>query len=277
MLEAVALPGRVKPTAMLDTAAWLEPLVAMVTADEWGVAVLSRRAARLFRGGPRALVEFATIEDEAHDGRRHRGWSQTLKRRTDTQVAEHVRRAADDLQRANQRQAFEQLVVVAPDELWPVIRASLHADLRARLTVHVVLDLERARATEIARVVAPVVEQAQRAREQDLLRRLWDALATGGPAVAGLDAVLASLRQRRIETLIVADGAQLTAGRCPRCGRLSSAREKRCPLDGTALAPVDAVEHAIEHAHRQRADVVVFCHESAGLREHGSIAALLHW
>jgi peptide subunit release factor 1 (eRF1) len=158
-----------------------------------------------------------------------------------------------------------------------VIRASLHADLRARLTAHVALDLDRGCAEEITRVVAAVVEHAQRARERDLLRRLGDALATGGPAVTGLDAVLASLRQRRIETLVVADGAQLTAGLCPRCGRLSSTRERRCPLHGAGLAPVDAVDLAIERAKRQRADVVVFCHESAGLREHGSIAALLHW
>jgi len=194
-------------------------------------------------------------------------------------MAKHVRRAADYLQRANQRQAFDHLVVVVPDEFCsgPHIHASLHADLRVRLIAHVVLDLQRADAKEITRVVAPVVEQAQRTREQELLRRPWDALTTGGPAVAGLDPALASLRQRRIQTLIVAHSAQLTAGRCQRCGQLSSAREKRCPHDGTTLAPINAVDHAIEHAHRQRADVVVFCHESAGLREHGSIAALLHW
>jgi len=52
--------------------------------------------------------------------------------------------------------------------------------------------------------------------------------------------------------------------------------EKRCPLGGTAPAPVDAVDHAVEDAHHQRADVVVFCQESAGLHEHRSIAALLH-
>jgi len=278
VLEVVALPGRVRPIAVLDTVAWLEPLVAMVSADDWGVAILGRRVARLFRGGPGALVEFATIPDEPNDGHQHRGWSQTLTRRSDRRVAKHLRRAIDQLQLADQRQAFEHLVIVAADELWPVIRASLHASLRLRLTAHVALDLERAGAQEITRVVAPVVHQAQRARERELLRCLWDALASGGPAVAGLDAVLASLRQRRIQTLIVADGAQLTATRCPHCGRLSSAREnRRCPLDGAALAPVDAVDHAIEHARRQRADVVVFCHESAGLREHGSIAALLHW
>lgn len=38
----------------------------MMTSENWGVAVVSRRGARLFRGGPRSLVEFATVDDALH-------------------------------------------------------------------------------------------------------------------------------------------------------------------------------------------------------------------
>lgn len=76
VLETVALPSHVKPLAVLDTAPWLEPLVEMVTAEDSGVMVLSRRVARLFRGGPRALVAFATVADETQDGQLDRPWPQ---------------------------------------------------------------------------------------------------------------------------------------------------------------------------------------------------------
>jgi hypothetical protein len=35
------------PLAVLDTVPWLEPLAAMLTTGDWGVAVLSRRGAPL--------------------------------------------------------------------------------------------------------------------------------------------------------------------------------------------------------------------------------------
>lgn len=238
VLETVALPDRVEPVAVLDTIVWLEPLVAMVSCDDWGVMVLSRRVARLFRGGPRGLVEFVTIETAGTDGHARRDWAQTpVGPGSDDRVAPLVGRAAERMLRANQRRTFDRLVLVAPDELWPVIHARLHADLLARLTAHVVLDLERAGANEITRAVAAVVEQAEWAREQQLLRRLSSVLTTGGPAAAGVDAVLASLEQRRVETVMVVEGAQLIAGLCPRCGRASSARERTCPLDGAPLVP----------------------------------------
>jgi hypothetical protein len=45
------------------------------TRGDWGVAVLGRQAARLFRGGPRALVEFAAFDQEraARSPKRARG------------------------------------------------------------------------------------------------------------------------------------------------------------------------------------------------------------
>lgn len=45
VLEAVGLPSRVKPLAVLDTAPWLEPLVDMISFGDRAVAVLGRETA----------------------------------------------------------------------------------------------------------------------------------------------------------------------------------------------------------------------------------------
>jgi peptide chain release factor subunit 1 len=277
-LEAVALPRAVEPMAILDTVAWLEPLAAMLTSENWGVAVVSRRAARLFRGGPRSLVEFATVDDELHRRHAQGGRSQArFQRGIEEQVAEHVRHTAERMLRAHRRHPFDHVVVVASDELWPVVEASLDCELRDRLAGHVPLDLEHAAADEITRAVTPVIDAAEREREHELLARLEEALATGGPAAAGLDEVLAMLDEKRVEVLLLAEGASITAGLCPRCGRLSAQADGHCRLDGAALTPVDAVEHAVQIVARESVDVVVLHHEVAALREHGSIAALLRW
>lgn len=277
-LEAVALPVAVEPMSVVDVVPWLEPLAAMVTSENWAVAVVSRRVARLFRGGPRSLVEFAGVEDDVHRRHAQGGWSQArFQRGIEEQVAQHVRRTAEWMLRAHRRHPFDHVVVVASDELWPEVEASLDPSLRERLAGHLALDLEHAPAEEIARAVAPVVDAAERERERELRARLDEALGTGGPAAAGLDEVLAMLEQQRVELLLLAEGASLTAALCPRCGRLSASEASNCPLDGEALAPVDATEHVVEIAARESVDVVVMHHEVAALRKRGSIAALLRW
>lgn len=279
MLEAVPLPDRVEPMAVVDAVPWLEPLTAMITSENWGVAVVNRRAARLFRGGPRSLVEFATVDHEVHRRHAQGGWSQArFQRAIEEQVAQHVRQTAERIARAHRRRPFDQLVVVASDELWPEVEARLDHDLRERLAGHVDLNLEHAAPEEIARAVAPLVEAAERERERELVARLREFLGVGGRAAAGLDEVLATLEQERVEVLILAEGASLVADQCPTCGRLSASAQDHCPLDGARLARVDAVEHAVKRAAGGSvADIVVVRHEAAALKQHGSIAALLRW
>jgi peptide chain release factor subunit 1 len=277
-LEIVPLPEPVEPLAVVDTVPWLEPLAAMTAAGDWGVAVFGRRTARLFRGGPEGLVQFAAIEDDLHARHSQGGMSQArFQRGIEQQVAQHVRHADELLLRAHQRRPFEHLAIVASDELWPVVEADLHRDLRDRVAGVIRQDLEHAEVEEIARAVSPVVEAAEHERERTLISRLEDSLGTGGAAAAGLDDVLVALREQRVELMLLADQSSLTAGLCTRCGRLSASSDGRCADDGEPLTPVDAGEHVLALAAQHSIGVAVLRHESAALLAHGQIAALLRW
>ncbi len=278
ILEAVGLLSPVEPMAVVDTVAWLEPLAGIVSPGDWGVAVVSRSAARLFRGGPGALSEFATIHDEVHRRHVQGGWSQArFQRGIEEEVAVHVRTVAELLLRVHLRQPFGHLVIVASSELRPVIEHSLHSELTKVLTGTVDADLEHAPADKIAQAVAPVIARSERDRERPLVARIEEVLGTGGAAAVGLDEVLSTLEQQRVETLLVAEHSSLKAGRCPQCGRLSATNDGRCPLDGAVLAQVDAVEHAVQEAARQSAQILIVRHEADWLTEHGEIAAQLRW
>lgn len=278
VLETVKLSKAVEPMAVVDTVPWLEPLAAMVASGDWGVAVVSRSNARLFRGGPKALAEFETIDSEVHGQHAQGGWSQARYQRSiEEDVATHIREVTGHLLRAHRRRPFDHLVIVASKELHPLIEQSLHSDLTQVLTGYVEADLERSSAPEIAHAITPVVEQADRNREAALLWELEEAIGTGGHAVAGLEEVLAMLEQDRVETLLIADGAELVAGRCPKCGRLSADPDGACHVDGTELEEVDAVEHTIGIAAERSSEVVIVRHEPEELLQRGSIAALLRW
>jgi hypothetical protein len=92
--------------------------------------------------------------------------------------------------------------------------------------------------------------------------------------VAGLDAVLWMLYQQRVKVLMVAQGARLPAGVCPRCSCPATSR-LRCPFDGARLTFVDGVDLATELAIDQFAQVAILRHETSALLSQGSIAALL--
>jgi len=254
VLEAVRLPQSVKPMAVLDTLPWLEPLAELTTCENWGVAVVSPHRARLFRGGVRALTEFAAFDAQG-------------------QVGAHVHRVAERLSRADQRRAFAQLAIVAPTRLRRLLDASLDERLKAARAAILDADLEGASAVQLARVLAPMIEGVERTHERALLARLEASGRDVQPAAAGLEQVLSMLEQQQVEVLLIAQGASFTAGLCPRCGGLS-ANTARCERDGADLASVDAIAHAVDLALDQAADVVVVNHERAWLHERGSIAGL---
>jgi hypothetical protein len=89
--------------------------------------------------------------------------------------------------------------------------------------------------------------------------------------------VLASLREQRVELLLLAAQANLTAGLCARCRRLHASSEGRCRDDGEPLSPVNADEHILALAAQHSVEVVVLRHEPDALIAHGQIAALLRW
>lgn len=250
ILETVRLPSAVEPLAVLDTLPWLEPLVPMVGPEAWGVAVVSRDGARLLRGGPRTLVEFATVHDEVHGRHAQGGWSQSrYQRGIEEQVAIHVRHVAERLLRAHRRQPFTHLVIVAADELHEPLREQLDPQLAAVHAGTVQADLVPATVEEIVAAVTPVIEQTVRARERALIEQLEAGLGTGGHAAAGLDEVLSTLREDRVATLLLAPGAE----------------------------PTGAFEQAIEQAAGQSVDIAFLRYETEALTRRGGIAALLRW
>ncbi len=158
---AIALPESVETMAVLDMAPWLEPLAATFTCGDWGVAVLARGDARLFRGGPRALVEFATVREELHPmpatGARPRIDRRYLPPR---RPSEQAPRVAELFLRAHRRQPFTQLAAAGEPELCSSLKQALHGDLCGRFAGVPAGNLEEASAGEIAALVGEAMEVA---------------------------------------------------------------------------------------------------------------------
>jgi peptide subunit release factor 1 (eRF1) len=104
-----------------------------------------------------------------------------------------------------------------------------------------------------------------------------EGLGHGERAAAGLDDVLASLNEQRVEALLLDTGLSAPGAQCPACAWIGAVSEGGCPADGTALEPrPNVVNPAIERALAQDARVVRLS-ERPELESHGGIAAVLRF
>lgn len=275
IFEVIRLPRSVEPAVVVDERPFIEPLAELAVPGRWCALVISRRASRIFRGTRDWLGEVADVHDDVHRRHSQGGWSQSrYQRGIEKETDDHIRRTCELLFEQFQRRPFDRLIIGGPSELAHRVEGELHPDLRRRLAGHMEIDVERATLDDVYERATPLIEADERRREDRALERLREGLAPDGHASVGLDEVLELLNERRVKTLLIAQGFTASGAECPRCGHLAASGES-CPADGADLEQEDdVVERAIELALAQAAAVLVVRDRSNELDRHGSIAAL---
>jgi peptide subunit release factor 1 (eRF1) len=187
----------------------------------------------------------------------------------------HLRRAAELAFAVFQDRPFDHLVLAGPGEVVAAVEPELHSYLRERVNGRATLPVS-ASVAEIGRASDEMAEQIERATEAALVRRLLDRAAAGNGSVTGLDAVLAALGERRVDTLVVSDRFVVGGWRCFGCDCVA----RRGPLCAACTQPMvrvdDVVEEAVELALLQSCRVVT-CMGNPDLDVHGRVGALLRF
>jgi peptide subunit release factor 1 (eRF1) len=275
LFEAVKLPRAVNTLVALDYSPVVGPLAGLERRERWCVTLVSRRDARIFRGSPEGLAEREGLRDEVHGQHDQGGWSQSrYQRHVEKEKDDHLKRAGEVLLRHFEREPFEFLLVGGTNEVAADFEGKLHPYVAERLSGRIDVDVETANADEVLEKASPVLDQLEDEREREALERLGE--PTRG--AEGLLGVLEALNERRVETLLLAEGYRAAGVRCPRCGWLGPEGPRHCPADGTELVPrEDVVEPAIELALQQSAAVLPFRYRSDELHKRSGIGALLRF
>jgi peptide chain release factor subunit 1 len=257
---AVKLPDAVASGVHLEQRPMLEPVMGMQDQGTWCVLLVTRDSARLFRGGPSGIRELRDVQSDVKNQHAAGGWSQgRFERSVEQEVEWHLERATGVLFREFKRRPFDHVVIGANNEsLRPALMDHTHAYLTERIRGWIDIDEERAGADEVFAAVREVIDAHQDQEEAALFERLAAERATGGRAAEGLEPVLAALAEKRVETLVVREGAAEPGTKCVTCGWLGPAGVDRCPVDETRLDGVEnIVEPAIQAAIQQSAAVHV--------------------
>ena len=273
LFEVVKLPRSVPNRVAIGRSPLVGPLARLARRERWCVALVNRRDARIFRGGPDGLREVEQIRDDVHGQHDQGGWSQArYQRGIEKEKDDHLKDTGDALMRHIKRQPFERLIVGGPRELVTDFEQKLHHYLGERLAGRIEVDVEHSNADQVLSAARPLIEKLEHQRESEALEKL------GERGVAGLENVLPPLNERRVELLILDEQfGGVTGVQCLECGWLGLEGD-RCPADGSELVELDDLTEAmIELSVQQSADLLAVHYERGALEAHGGAAALLRF
>jgi peptide chain release factor subunit 1 len=275
LLEVVRLNRPVDFAVVLDRTPYIEPLVADAGEEQWCVLLVNRRNARFFIGDGGGLEETDRVEDDVHSQHDQGGWSQArYQRGVEKEKDDHLVHVGEVAFQRFQDGRFDRLLVSAPDELVNEVEAKLHPYLRERIAGRVHLDVENSSIDDVRAAAGQAMEDWRRRCEREALDRLVEGVGRGGRGAAGLSAVLQSLNEQRVETLLLGEGFRSAGGRDPATGMVYPGDQGP---EGQALEHSEnIVELAIEKAIEQSAKVIkVRYHDDLGPL--GGIGAVLRY
>ena len=276
--RVVELPRPVRNQLVINNVAAVGQLESVVEESErYGVLLVDKQRARMFVFQVDELVEQSERFDELprdYDVRGERDLGD-VSNHVDALAGQHLKRAAAVAFEVFRERGFDHLCIGAPDELYRPAQAALHPYLRERMCGPIPV-VPSATIGDIRRAVIEVEARQERSKEAAMVERLRQAVGSGRRGVAGLDAVLSTLYEHRVEVLLVSDDYREEGWRCPSSGRLAVIGPSS-PTTGDRMDNIDnVVEEAVEEALNQGARVEV-CVRNADLDVLGRIGALLRY
>jgi peptide subunit release factor 1 (eRF1) len=275
--EHVELPVPVRSQLVVNTSPHIKQLEGILDVNQrFGVLLVDKQRARMFAFELGELADRSELFDALprHEDDKGDFDKDHVRDHKEAAALHHLKRAAQVAFAVHQEAPLDHLIIAAPDEITPAVERELHPYLRERVAARLNVPVH-ARDGAVRQAALEVEAGVQRQREAALVERLRDGVASSNGAVAGLDAVLAALGERRAGTLILSDGYEAPGWRCGTCGLASKGPD--CPVCKGKMAKVDdVVEEAVEEAIAQSCHVEV-CVGNADLDVLGRIGALLRF
>jgi peptide chain release factor subunit 1 len=234
--RTVPLAEQVGDAVRIAGELYLTPLASRIGRGEGAlVVVVSRERGTVYRLTGGRLVEVSDESEEVPGRHDQGGWSQArYQRHIENLVLEHLKNVGSDVVRRVRADGGNlTIVAVGPEEVRADFEAKLSHDARSALAGWTAAESHVGPA-ELLTLVRPLLDEAQGRREQAVVERWQEERGRGGRAAGGWKQTLDAASDARVEVLLLGEGAQRSAWRCPECGR-ASADGGKCPLDGTKL------------------------------------------
>ena len=278
--DVVESPLAVSSEIVVHHTPHVRPLESILQAYErFAVLLVDRQRARLFRFELGQLTEHTEVFDAVPRGDQAGHPAQGsraahVQRHSDEVAHRHLKHAAEVTFAELQQRPVEHVILGGPHAMVVELEGLLHPWVKERVADRLAISTT-AGPDEVRQAALTVEAAVARRSEAGLVDRLRDAVGTGS-GVAGLEATLAALVERRVDLLLVSDGYATEGWRCRSC-RYLGPLGRRCPLCAKDMDLVDdVVEEAVEEALANKCRVQMV-RENADLDVLGRIGALLRF
>lgn len=240
------------------------------------VAAVGRERGDVYRlrGGQLVVIanETETVPGQHDQG----GWSQArYERHIDEIVERHWRRVADTLDGCVRKLDGARIVLVGAEDMRSDFESVLSNEVKGCIAGWTVAEAH-ADANRLLDAARPVIEEWWAGRETAILERWREEAATSGRAATGWEETLEAASDGRVELLLVQDGSDRPAYRCPECGRAQMSNGS-CPLDGTTMESRDGGLDLALHQTLAHGGTVHVLRDRQDLAPVGGVAALLRF
>lgn len=276
--EALQFPTPVSNRLEIASQPVVGPLIEIVHGyPRYGVIVVDREHLRLLSvhmsivGADYSLAPEAipTPHDVQAGGYSHKDY----QKRKAEEVRHFFKDFADEVGRFHDRVRPDHFVLLGTTENTKHFREFLPKPVLERV-IHTAHAPPASSASEIARHLQPVFDDAARRSEAQALDLLQDRVSQAHLATAGFSDTLARLQEGKVERLVVARGLEQDGVQCTQCGFYLARRDGPCPYCGGKVRDgVDLVESMIRMATNQAVHVEFVAGDT--MRELNGVGALL--
>lgn len=278
LLEAHRIDLHVPPLARVGVAPYVRPLAELQ--DEYqtfAVVTADNDATRVFLVTAKESELAGRIRGDVKQNVKKGGWSQKrYERRRDEALKHYASDVADFLSRLARETSFDRLVLLGSEEALVAIEDQLDQQLAERVVARDTVDLDRER-SELIEEAYEHQQNAERADERRLWRKIRAEFGRDGLAVTGATDVLQAVLRGQVDTILVERGIEIPGRLCRACETSVHGTPETCPVcGGKSMAAVDLVNELTRQAERTGADVD-YADPIPGLGRVGGVAATLRY
>ena len=255
LFEEVPLPREVRDAIVVDETPYVRPMLAVL--DEYHracIVVVDKASARLWEFYQDELSEVSSVHDRALRKANYAGGLRVLRKTNNAAglAEDRVRDKADELSKRHYRNVaqvladmfrsgrFDLLIIGGHDYEVPAFVNFLPRELKSRVAGTFSIDPSTEPIAEIRAQAAAILQRYERDEESQLVTDVFEKLATGGLAAAGLPDCLWAGSVAAVQTLLVREGATAPGVVCDQSGWLALSGDT-CPLCGNPTRHTDDV------------------------------------
>ena len=260
---------------------YVRPLTLVLEDYHRYLTILAERSkARLFEVYAGEINEYIDVFDIVPGRVRVGGFQGSEERKIERHIEDHVRRhfkhVADVAFELFKRNSHDRVVLLGSEQNTNEFHHYLHNTLHQKIAGTGVLEIT-ASIQDVLKHVMRIEQKIKMEEDEQLLRRLFDEVRSGGLGVVGSDSTIRALQQGQVNLLIVEQGFVAKGYRCKQCGGLTI-HEGNCDYCGGSLEQVsDIVDQAVVDAMNQGCQVKYIAAAQTELSQAGKIGAILRF